>query len=1726
MTDIKQVVDGDTIKTDNDKLRVGFIDTAESVHPDEAKNTAEGKLASEFAQTMLPTGEPIEHVPYGHDHFGRQVSGVVRNVNGVDVDYGFVALDQDMSKYYTKYGTHPDPQKHNEYKQYYSKHVPYQYGDPAADISDEDFNQVAKLQTEFTEAYSKHAKGEASREVLDAATAALYADPAKVAQYRQRLSDWNRPVDQESTSTVRGAMAIAMEDPGMREQYNRVVRNGHLIESQVPEDEPSFWSNLTTTFSMLNTVSNKADIETMWDARLYGSDLDVSEADLVAGVPEQYHSAVLTEASKYNDYAALVYKDQLLEDIKNDRQFSNMEWYAQFGYGAAAIIADPVTLMSGGPLAKIGTTAVGATRTWQASRALAGKGTVAGAEKMASLAAWTAGGAAEGALLNMPRLQGDHTYTAKDYQLDILFDAGFGLMLGSAVGVAKLVLNYVVDVKKARKAEQEEIANWAKERQSGEVVMTPQQAEVKAEAVNAQAPQRVRQALPEVEAPQVAATVTPAEATPFEAVTEVSSEGFKAASDTLAGVIPQDTPLRKLINSQKGLNKKSLSPEERVLANKLNADILHIVASFPDGRIPANVNKAIEGVTFRQKQSRKVNAMSDLLQGKVADETGLLQRYVSALKSHTELWDGTDPIRVEANEFFRNNAELLGTVENFDPDLANLTKSLPKEVSYIKDVVELNQLAAKKNDAQFTELVEELNGLVSERMTQRELGDQPKFRDSSKSFGRTVEMSPQEIMAQLKKEGLTPKTTEYSKRLKELRKTGRVAVSDDINQVGRLDQVEVGKVETDKYSEASVTGIREEIDQDLLPRSFNESVTQAAYKNPTVESLRQLRQSLDQAVLKKLGSKTIRGKSDSVKRRQQFERVRKALITDKQATLARMVKAGEWQNVEDVIRASHDLNLAAKRLKAAQPETTVKPKLTEESMDQAIKDVENGVTPLLETSEGIQDAYEELVEKSLAKVQSGIDKFVASGEKKAFALARKPTGVLDTIGRLAAKITEDLGTKFQNGKLDSLEFIGSRITEIGKGYGGRIRRWATGGIIRDAKYKESVMQIAPQYVRAIDAFAVSKGKGKVGRLMAQQKAGADSKIVDEFNRSVFTLLESKRQGRQVEVHKSVRDFVDQWNRYMDHNHTELVKANIGGFTKERKVENYIPRVWEASKMDAAISKHGIEKVRNLLANAYSGSARRKGALSQDEALKLADRQIEWVKGLDEAPDTDQFLPVADSRAKERLEMDTTTELDGLSIFDLIDTEVMSVGIKYSNRMAGWVGLSKSTDGMITSQLDIDSVKKTIVEEGKDKGVDTSKYEQYYDDLINLMFGRPTRGGLETELRQLKDLTALTRMGGLGTAQVIETGQVITRSVLSTFSSEPVAKKVLKAARKGESERQLLEEIQSISNITDDLEWLDRQSVHLDQAELASTNKARQFSLYMADKVTFGSLKAPASRLLGKTTGYNMIRRAQSRATQASFTIDVAKHFKYGTGKMGNARMADVGLTEVDGTNVELSRVFKDIVEYGDDGLPTKLNVDKWPDEVREQFQYALIRDEAQQIQRTHVGELPPWMNRPLMSLIFQFRQMPIVANNKQLGRSLAFADKEAVMGVLLNSAIAGLVRYGKFAALGTGVAAITGREWKEPDGTQMDTQKYITQFGIFADVSDVVLDSYRAGQTGDWDELSGQVPVLGLMEDYRSVLPVGNERNEQIDAAFGLMPLGNTAYADMVHAAIQDKFGE
>ena len=162
---------------------------------------------------------------------------------------------------------------------------------------------------------------------------------------------------------------------------------------------------------------------------------------------------------------------------------------------------------------------------------------------------------------------------------------------------------------------------------------------------------------------------------------------------------------------------------------------------------------------------------------------------------------------------------------------------------------------------------------------------------------------------------------------------------------------------------------------------------------------------------------------------------------------------------------------------------------------------------------------------------------------------------------------------------------------------------------------------------------------------------------------------------------------------------------------------------------------------------------------------------------------------------------------------------------------------------------------------------------------------------------------------------------------------------------------------------------------------------------IADVMTFGKHKASASRLLAKTTGFNLIRRKQYEVAQASTATAVARKLSGMKTSLNDNRLRDLGLD-----TPAMKEAMKN-VEFSSDNQVISFNFDKWDGEAMDTFIYGIYRDATQSVQRTLVGERPAHLNRPMMQLLTQYLEMPIVAMNKKLGRQIQFADKEAVLNM-------------------------------------------------------------------------------------------------------------------------------
>ena len=650
---------------------------------------------------------------------------------------------------------------------------------------------------------------------------------------------------------------------------------------------------------------------------------------------------------------------------------------------------------------------------------------------------------------------------------------------------------------------------------------------------------------------------------------------------------------------------------------------------------------------------------------------------------------------------------------------------------------------------------------------------------------------------------------------------------------------------------------------------------------------------------------------------------------------------------------------------------------------------------------------------------------------------------------------------------DKMSYIGTNILETGAGFSGKFDRPASAALVKDSIYTRNVGNLNKAYVDNIQGWAMQQGSGTYKSWKAAWEGGKVNDVAKAFHKEVFKHQEMLQMGKKPAANEFIENYVKQLNKTNDELFNGRIDANVKGFDAERRIPNYIPHVWKKVKVAEVIRRHGENVVLELITKSIE-SAKRHGKIADETSTReLAERQLNWINGLGDSMEHGGGDLIS-GRAKSRIPLDFSVDHNGLHMVDLIDTDLPSVMDSYIQRAGADIGVSKATGGLIRSEGDFVKYLTPDSAEGK----------LLAQDAKDMLYGRPTRQGMSPEMRSMMDVVTIQQMGGIGVAQLAETGTMAQRLIVNYVSQPEIAKKLWKAAGVSTNDKGILHQIRSIAAINDNMEYINRYSVNnIDQAQIDELSAYRAASIDAVDKVTLGAYKAQFGRLLGSLSGVNAVQKAQSRLLQASFSVDIARAAKFGKGTSTGARLIDLGL-KAD------SKAFEQIrkhVEFDADGFPENFNFGKWDKDGLDQFVYAMNREEAQLMPRVMAGELPVFMNKPIWQAIMQFRKTPLAFMSKGAQRNMQFADREAVVGTVLNALTAGVTRYAKVALGGAAYVALSDAEFQAPTLDQAQPYNYVSNFGILG-------DAYTLG--GSWSKACQQKDGIESLWEGAKVVPV------------------------------------
>ena len=668
----------------------------------------------------------------------------------------------------------------------------------------------------------------------------------------------------------------------------------------------------------------------------------------------------------------------------------------------------------------------------------------------------------------------------------------------------------------------------------------------------------------------------------------------------------------------------------------------------------------------------------------------------------------------------------------------------------------------------------------------------------------------------------------------------------------------------------------------------------------------------------------------------------------------------------------------------------------------------------------------------------------------------------------------DMTTKGFNMDDGVVRYAAMSILETGAGYAGRSSRPATAALIKDTINKRAFSNIMGAYQNSMNAWARDKGISYIQNVNARNQ-GEANKFADEFHKEVYLTQERLAMGDNVTVDPNIQKYLTSWDKEMGDLFKEARDAGVPGFGKNQR-KHYQARVWKKGKVANITKIYGDDSVRQLLRESMESAQRKGKAFEGDGATidELVDRQLNWINGLGDAMTSYKVGVNARTKARMPLDMTVSIPVKGgkqLRMVDLVDTNIPSASATYTQRLSGSIGLAKATKGAVRDEREFALLaEKATTEEAK----------QFMKDTGDMIFGYPTREGMNPALRMVMDSAQYAQLETLGVAQLATVGTSLQAVVANWVSNPEVSKAIIKMAGGGDN-NVVMRQIRERSAVNNNIRYSNRADVNtLDQAQIEDISKYSLAMIAAVDKLTGGNLKSTLNRGLGKLSVYDAIAQYQSKLTQASFTTETARQTVLGNSSFTNERLIDLGVLAIkDGKTVDtkLSKAYKEHVEFGASGELKDMHFEKWTDDQMREYTYSMNRYEAQVMPYIMAGELPQFMNMPEMQFALHYLKTPLAFGTKGTERQLGFGDKQAALAVALNTLSAGLVRYSYVAGIGAVHSALVGEDISAaPDANAMKTHNYLDYLGWMGEGYNKGSAIYNTISDGSVDPLGKELP--------------------------------------------------
>ena len=635
--------------------------------------------------------------------------------------------------------------------------------------------------------------------------------------------------------------------------------------------------------------------------------------------------------------------------------------------------------------------------------------------------------------------------------------------------------------------------------------------------------------------------------------------------------------------------------------------------------------------------------------------------------------------------------------------------------------------------------------------------------------------------------------------------------------------------------------------------------------------------------------------------------------------------------------------------------------------------------------------------------------------------------------------------------------------------------------------------------------------------------------VERFNNEVFSAIaKGIPDGTPPSVKLAAEGIADKLQKGL-----ELRKAaGESGFEHVKSARDYIPILFDGPKIASSVAKFGNERVVQLLSKGYQSGRYGLGKKSADaiadmqvrramdstltsrmsfeKVVSQADRAA-FIEGLKKAgvPDhvIDDFIEGQDladiassisNRARASMGINTQAQLDGMTVQDMLKTNVSEIADNYGKEAAAGAAMARMG---FTTRAQVMEAIDAAERVGRNMGLPAGQVSDEANqlrDAVKLIYGNtldddPT-SGMVRATRRAREVTTITRLNQMSFAQFSEAARGLVKMGLGTILKSIPATSFLRSrkARVGGKAHQPLKEPElreieeNLGYIGED-NWLTGWATrHEEFGESPETiNKVSG----LLDKAL-----ALGSRANIVLSGFKAVQGGMEKVMVRAIAKRLKEHLSGGR-VLPKRDLDEIGLSE--DVMKRLKRHFDDNPRWDDyNGNKVRmLNFDAMEPDLKEITAMAIRRMQGRLVQRHFVGDEGIWMHKWWGKAISQFKGFSIVSMEKQLIHDVR-GDKLQAAQIFAWSTFLGLIAYSTQMGMQSVGRADRDKFLDEKFSDQnmaygvFNKLPQVASLGLGADAMGTLgllpkSLSQAPGRTGYNQMDAGSiVPAIGMMGDY------------------------------------------